>query len=210
MKALGMIETYGLVAAVEALDSALKAANVSLADMVRVKGGRVTVLVEGDVAAVKAAIDASQAAAERVGSVANVHVIPRPDPSVGQMLAGGQGSFRREKNPSEPESEESPVQTEIRYEPPEETPEIRKEPEKVSQETSEKIQLQKEEPQPESEEFTETPKPVTREGLEKKSVAKLRSLARELKLPGMTSKDICFAKKQQLIDAIISFMEQEK
>lgn len=208
MKALGMIETYGLVAAVEALDSALKAANVSLADMVRVKGGRVTVLVEGDVAAVKAAIDASQAAAERVGSVANVHVIPRPDPSVGQMLAGGQGSFRREKNPSEPESEESPVQTEIRYETPEETPEIREEPEKVSQETSEKIQ--KEEPQPESEEFTETPKPVTREGLEKKSVAKLRSLARELKLPGMTSKDICFAKKQQLIDAIISFMEQEK
>lgn len=208
MKALGMIETYGLVAAVEALDSALKAANVSLADMVRVKGGRVTVLVEGDVAAVKAAIDASQAAAERVGSVANVHVIPRPDPSVGQMLAGGQGSFRREKNPSEPESEESPVQTEIRYETPEETPEIREEPEKVSKETSEKIQ--KEEPQPESEEFTETPKPVTREGLEKKSVAKLRSLARELKLPGMTSKDICFAKKQQLIDAIISFMEQEK
>lgn len=210
MKALGMIETYGLVAAVEALDSALKAANVSLADMVRVKGGRVTVLVEGDVAAVKAAIDASQAAAERVGSVANVHVIPRPDPSVGQMLAGGQGSFRREKNPSESESEESPVQTEIRYETPEETPEIREEPEKVSQETSEKIQLQKEEPQPESEGFTETPKPVTREGLEKKSVAKLRSLARELKLPGMTSKDICFAKKQQLIDAIISFMEQEK
>ena len=208
MKALGMIETYGLVAAVEALDSALKSANVSLADMVRVKGGRVTVLVEGDVAAVKAAIDASQAAAERVGSVANVHVIPRPDPSVGQMLAGGQGSFRREKNPSEPESEEGPVQTEIRYETPEETPEIREEPEKVSKETSEKIQ--KEEPQPESEEFTETPKPVTREGLEKKSVAKLRSLARELKLPGMTSKDICFAKKQQLIDAIISFMEQEK
>ena len=208
MKALGMIETYGLVAAVEALDSALKAANVSLADMVRVKGGRVTVLVEGDVAAVKAAIDASQAAAERVGSVANVHVIPRPDPSVGQMLAGGQGSFRRGKNPSEPESEESPVQTEIRYATPEETPEIREEPEKVSKETSEKIQ--KEEPQPESEGFTETPKPVTREGLEKKSVAKLRSLARELKLPGMTSKDICFAKKQQLIDAIISFMEQEK
>lgn len=208
MKALGMIETYGLVAAVEALDSALKAANVSLADMVRVKGGRVTVLVEGDVAAVKAAIDASQAAAGRVGSVVNVHVIPRPDPSVGQMLAGGQGSFRREKNPSEPESEESPVQTEIRYATPEETPEIREEPEKVSKETSEKIQ--KEEPQPESEEFTETPKPVTREGLEKKSVAKLRSLARELKLPGMTSKDICFAKKQQLIDAIISFMEQEK
>lgn len=177
MKALGMIETYGLVAAVEALDSALKAANVSLADMVRVKGGRVTVLVEGDVAAVKAAIDASQAAAGRVGSVANVHVIPRPSPSVGQMLTEGEGSFRRKEQPSEPEHEESPVQAEIK---------------------------------PESEVLTKTPESVTRESLKKKSVAKLRSLARELKLPGMTSKDICFAKKQQLIDAIISFMEQEK
>lgn len=196
MKALGMIETYGLVAAVEALDSALKAANVSLADMVRVKGGRVTVLVEGDVAAVKAAIDASQAAAGRVGSVANVHVIPRPDPSVGKMLAGGEGSFRRKETCAKPEREE--------------TPEVREEPEKVSQETPEKSRILKEEPRPEREAPAETPEPVTREGLEKKSVAKLRSLARELKLPGMTSKDICFAKKQQLIDAIISFMEQEK
>lgn len=63
MNALGMIETYGYLAAVEALDSALKAANVSLVDVVRVKGGLVTVLIEGDVGAVKAAVDASAAAA---------------------------------------------------------------------------------------------------------------------------------------------------
>ena len=66
MNALGMIETYGYLAAVEALDSALKAANVSLVDVTKVKGGLVTVMVEGDVGAVKAAIDASAAAAERV------------------------------------------------------------------------------------------------------------------------------------------------
>lgn len=206
MKALGMIETYGLVAAVEALDSALKAANVSLADMVRVKGGRVTVLIEGDVGAVKAAIDASQAAAERVGSVANVHVIPRPDPCVGQMLAAGEGSFRRKEKPSEPERKESPVQAEIRPE----AAEIREVSREVPTEISEETEILKEETQPEREALAEPPEPVTREGLGKKSVAKLRSLARELKLPGMTSKDICFAKKQQLIDAIISFMEQEK
>ena len=87
MNALGMIETYGYLAAVEALDSALKAANVSLVDVTKVKGGLVTVMVEGDVGAVKAAIDASAAAAERVGTVVSVHVIPRPAQDVWNMLA---------------------------------------------------------------------------------------------------------------------------
>ena len=73
-----MIEVYGYLAAVEALDSALKAANVSLTDVVKVRGGLVTVMVEGDVGAVKAAVDASAAAAGRVGTVVSVHVIPRP------------------------------------------------------------------------------------------------------------------------------------
>ncbi|AWY97194.1 BMC domain-containing protein [Blautia argi] len=86
MNALGMIETYGYLTAVEALDSALKAANVSLVDVVRVRGGLVTVLIEGDVGAVKAAVDAAAAAAERVGEVVSVHVIPRPDDSVKSML----------------------------------------------------------------------------------------------------------------------------
>ena len=86
MNALGMIETYGYLTAVEALDSALKAANVSLVDVVRVRGGLVTVLIEGDVGAVKAAADAAAAAAERVGEVVSVHVIPRPDKDVKSML----------------------------------------------------------------------------------------------------------------------------
>jgi len=86
MKALGMIEVYGYLAAVEALDSALKAANVSLVNVEKVKGGLVAVLVEGDVGAVKAAMDASAAAAERLGTVVSVHVIPRPAEDVARML----------------------------------------------------------------------------------------------------------------------------
>ena len=87
MQALGLIELYGMVTAIEALDSALKAANVTLQDMTIVKGGLVTVTVLGDVGAVKAAMDASAAAAERVGRVISVHVIPRPHESIDSLLA---------------------------------------------------------------------------------------------------------------------------
>ena len=86
MKALGMIEVYGRVGAIEGLDSALKAANVSLVNMIRVGGGLTSVFVEGDVGAVKASIDAAAAAAERVGKLISVHVIPRPDAAVREML----------------------------------------------------------------------------------------------------------------------------
>jgi ethanolamine utilization protein EutM len=86
MKALGMIEVYGYLAAVEALDSALKAANVTMVDVVLVQGGLVTVLITGDVGAVKAAMDASRMAAERVGKVISVHVIPRPSERIEKML----------------------------------------------------------------------------------------------------------------------------
>lgn len=94
MQALGLIELYGMVTAIEALDSALKAANVSLQDMTIVKGGLVTVTVLGDVGAVKAAMDASAAAAERVGRVISVHVIPRPHSSIDLLL----GSEEQKEN----------------------------------------------------------------------------------------------------------------
>ena len=86
MKALGMIEVYGYLAAVEALDSALKAANVTMVDVTLVQGGLVTVLITGDVGAVKAAMDASRTAAERVGKVISVHVIPRPSEKIEKLL----------------------------------------------------------------------------------------------------------------------------
>ncbi len=76
--ALGMIETRGLVASLEAADAMVKAANVNIIGKVHVGGGIVTVLVTGDVGAVKAATDAGSAAAQRVGELLSVHVIPRP------------------------------------------------------------------------------------------------------------------------------------
>ena len=78
MKALGMVETRGLVCVVEALDAMLKTADVSYAGQKRVGSGLIAVLVEGDVAAVKAAVDAGAQAAPRVGELRSVHGIPRP------------------------------------------------------------------------------------------------------------------------------------
>ncbi len=84
--ALGMIETKGLVGAVEAADAMVKAANVTLIGRVQVGGGLVTVMVRGDVGAVKAATDAGSAAAQKVGELISVHVIPRPYAEVELIL----------------------------------------------------------------------------------------------------------------------------
>ena len=84
--ALGMIETKGLVGAIEAADAMVKAANVTLLGKERAGGGLVTVMVRGDVGAVKAATDAGAAAAQRVGELVSVHVIPRPHDEVEVIL----------------------------------------------------------------------------------------------------------------------------
>ncbi|MDD6153996.1 MAG: BMC domain-containing protein [Eubacteriales bacterium] len=84
--ALGMIETKGLVPSVEAADAMVKAANVTLIGKILVGGGLVTVMVRGDVGAVKAAVDAGAAAAERVGELLSIHVIPRPHQEVEFIL----------------------------------------------------------------------------------------------------------------------------
>ena len=84
--ALGMIETKGLVGAIEAADAMVKSANVVLIGSEYVGGGYVTVMVRGDVGAVKAATDAGAAAAKRVGDLVSVHVIPRPHEEVEMIL----------------------------------------------------------------------------------------------------------------------------
>ncbi len=86
MQALGMIETRGLVGAIEAADAMVKAANVTLIGKREIGGGYVTVMVRGDVGAVKAATDAGAAAAQRVGDLVSVHVIPRPHGDVEFIL----------------------------------------------------------------------------------------------------------------------------
>src|SRR3984893_9969274 len=86
MEALGMIETKGLTALIEASDAMLKAANVTLLGWQKIGSGLVTAMVIGDVAAVKAAVDAGASAAGRVGEVIGVQVIPRPHEDLGTVL----------------------------------------------------------------------------------------------------------------------------
>lgn len=84
--ALGLVETKGLVGAIEAADAMVKAANVRLIGKETIGGGYVTVMVRGDVGAVKAATDAGAAAAKRVGELVSVHVIPRPHDELENIL----------------------------------------------------------------------------------------------------------------------------
>ena len=86
---LGMIETKGLIGAIEAADAMVKSANVQLVGKEQVGGGLVTVMVRGDVGAVKAATDAGAAAAEKVGELISVHVIARPHTEVDAILPHG-------------------------------------------------------------------------------------------------------------------------
>ena len=85
-EALGMVETRGLVAAIEAADAMVKAANVTLIGTQKIGSGLVTVMVRGDVGAVKSATEAGNAAAARLGEVIAVHVIPRPHSDVEKIL----------------------------------------------------------------------------------------------------------------------------
>ena len=88
MEAIGMIETKGLVCLIEASDAMLKSANVEMTGWEKVGSGMVTVFVSGDVAAVKAAVDAGAQAASRIGEVVSVQVIPRPHEELRSVLPG--------------------------------------------------------------------------------------------------------------------------
>ncbi|OFX22194.1 MAG: ethanolamine utilization protein EutM [Bacteroidetes bacterium GWA2_31_9] len=97
MKALGMIETRGFAAMVEASDAMVKAAKVELVGFEKIGGGFVTAIVRGDVAAVRAAVDAGVAAAEKVGEVVSTHVIPRPHSNVDSALPLSNKSIKKGK-----------------------------------------------------------------------------------------------------------------
>ncbi len=86
LRALGLIETVGLNAATEAADAMVKAANVEMVTKQQAGGGLITIIVTGDVGAVKAAVDAGRAAAEKIGRVHSAHVIPRPHEDIADIL----------------------------------------------------------------------------------------------------------------------------
>ncbi len=192
MNALGMIETRGLVASIEAADAMVKAASVTLISKTHVGGGLVTVMVEGDVGAVKAATDAGAAAAERVGELISVHVIPRPAADVAHILD------RRPEPKPEPEPEPPAPE-------PEPEPEV---PEPEPEETAHTEEMKEEQPEEVNAEKMDLSE-LTPEALGKMTVAKLRIVARELGTTGMSRRDIRFAKKEDLIERITKALGQE-
>ncbi|MBS9776036.1 MAG: BMC domain-containing protein [Fusobacterium sp.] len=131
MKALGLIETKGITGAIAALDAALKTAQVELINRQKVKGGIVTIEIEGDVAAVKVAVDAGAAVAESLGTLLATHVIARPDTSIENILVKQTSEVKQEEIIEEVKEETTETTEVIKEEVAEEIEEI-KEISKVS------------------------------------------------------------------------------
>lgn len=201
MESLGLIELYGYVPAVEALDAALKAANVRLMNVTKVKGGLVSVFITGDVGAVKAATDAAAAAAERVGTVVSVHVIPRPAMDVESLIS-------KTNKGKLPKQESTKTQRETKEESSEEENEpetdMKNEPSDVSKSTDSPLKSEEDSAQKQS-----IDKTYSREELESMTVVNLRTLARSLNITTMSRREIRDAKRDDLINAIIEFQKQE-
>ena len=188
--ALGMLETYGLIAAIEGLDAAVKAANVTLCGFKYVTGGLVTFFVTGDVGATKAAISAGQIAADRVGKFISAHVIPRPAESTTiiasptERPAGrrrGTGIHRRE----------FPAKAPVKSEPLEKAKK-----ESVPEIAPEKVEDVKKTVETETKGYTE-------EQLRAIKTTDLRKLARDIPNIGLSKIEIRDAKKEPLIEAIL-------
>jgi len=184
--AIGMIETKGLVASIEAADAMLKAASVELVRKDHVGGGLVTVIVTGDVGAVKASVDAGAAAAGRVGQLISTHVIPRPARDVQQMLSaagvvlGGpaQDGDETPSAPVAPAAEATPVEAD----------------------------------EPAADEPQDEPAPrqaVTRAQLEAMPVAELRALARQTPGLGMSKPEIRAGRKTELVERLATLLDAE-
>ncbi len=175
--ALGLIETYGYTGAIEAADVCLKAANVNLIACKKVRGGLVTVEIRGDVGAVKAAIDAAEAAVPRVGKLISTHVIPRPAADVEAILDNKQrqeaDNSQEDNNSFKQEAAEAEDQGEVT------------------------------ETQPQKEENQNNEKSKLEEKLWKMKVVELRSLAREIENIKLSNKDIKYARKEELVNAIV-------
>ncbi|MDY2960297.1 MAG: BMC domain-containing protein [Hornefia sp.] len=190
MLALGMIEVYGRIGAVEGLDGALKAANVSLVNMVRVGGGLTSVFIEGDVGAVKAAVDAAAASASKVGKLCSQHVIPRPDKAVRDMLNMETAEAKLLKIALEKETKLSVSL--------QENNDTKKENEREILESANKDEAVNGEISKETAENAEKTQDVW-ENLESMTVSRLRTLARHTEGFPMTKQEIKFAKKVDLI-----------
>lgn len=187
--ALGMVETYGYIAHIEAADACLKAANVRLIGSERVKGGYMLVKVMGDVGSVKAAIDAARGALEILGFKAVTHVIPRPSQEIQKLI------FLQKSDASQKSQIKEDKQGEV---------EVLEDMENsLHTENQEEIQPQ--------ESNNKTTKDINQDldikKLSKMNVAKLRVIARSLEGISMDKNKINFGKKEELIKAILDCFE---
>lgn len=195
MKALGLIELLGYCPAVVALDTALKTADVSFQQISKIDKGIVSLTVTGDVAAVQAAMDAAKAAAEQVGQVLYVHVIPRPHDEVDAMLNPPPAAPQPPSAPEEPSGDGAEA---------EETEEASQESEEDEEEDPSAQDAA--EPSADAKALLETLTPEVLEGM---TVKELRTVARELNITNMTRKEIRFGKKEDLVSSICKYLEQE-
>lgn len=206
MKALGMIEVYGRIGAIEGLDSALKAANVSLVNMVRVGGGFTSFFIEGDVGAVKAAIDAAETSAGRVGSVLSSHVIPRPDQSVRNLLNMNQQLSPKDQkstdNKTNKENTDNLIESKSISE--NKSKENSFPPNKVDDDVEKKLDDIVEEKLEDNAAANAT----KYDKYEALTVVELRKAARDIEALNLTKQEIKFAKKKELLDAIKKAIEK--
>lgn len=199
--ALGLIETYGYVGAVEAADAALKAADVSLVDLVKVRGGIMTLTLMGEVAAVKASVDAGAASAERLGVLLTSHVIARLDEEVWSIVEPGGDDPEDDPDPSDEKEKE------MEEEEPEETePLTGKEAEEESPDEP-SPQLGNEEPT-EMEKNLPKEEGFSRETLKNLKVVELRRIARKLDGIKIPKNQIKFANKAELMREISEAQER--
>jgi microcompartment protein CcmL/EutN len=207
-EALGMIETYGYIGAIEAADVCVKSANVKLLGCEFVRGGLVTIHITGDVGAVKASIDAAEAAVKKVGSLISSHVIPRPGEGIEKILPVGENENSNEEDIKEEVKEEKEVNEDSKLQDKIE-PEEKKEQNQESQKESNKEEKSNED------NSSFDIKIYTKEELKNIKTVKLRTIARELDgkysdfFPIERNK-IKYSKKNELISAILKFYERVK
>lgn len=201
IEALGLIETYGLIGAVEAADTGLKAANVKLIGLKVVGGGLVTVMLTGDVGSVRAAVDAAGAAAEKIGTVRSTHVMPRPFDEVHSLCGTTFGNRESELNVEQ----ESPVE--------EITEEIPAEEEAVVEEIAEEVIAEEviaEEVIAEeviAEEVTD--EEALKDKYSKMNVKDLRKIARRIDDLPVEKSGIQFIQRQELINVLVEYFKNK-
>ena len=188
--ALGMLETYGLIAAIEGLDASVKAANVTLCGFKYVTGGLVTFCVTGDVGATKAAIAAGEIAASKVGKVISSHVIPRPAESTTIIASPTEKPAGRRRGTGI-HKREFPAKAPVKSEPLEKAKK-----ESVPEIAPEKVENVEPVVKAESKGYTE-------EQLRDVKTTELRKIARDIPNIGLSKIEIRDAKKEPLIEAIL-------